>query len=636
MPKEGYCTPNNNNYVFYPGTNIPVTRSYDDRLTKQAEFDDALMDQASWRNSRYDGSKLSAKKINKYSFIDSEINTTDTSSGEYEGKYVQIEGGNYAWGGDTSYQNLPVVNRLTTALYIANTVVGGEENDNYVTLKNHSYVGISQILLVNLIDDSVQLIDKTTFPYQDFHRFITTDFPTGNSCAVKVIEDQNESVPNNLQGIHKVKMNKGYLLKTFTYKHAGESSGSEAEIKAQGHEDVLTENNAMYLYTYDGTVSKYFDNTWLTGSQVTSPTGIIPKRQLRFRYANFSAYEGLANGQGTTFNMRNIGPKFDSSSIHENRFTQQFYSGSYGIIGGSHSSSGVSIYPSDIMLSSSWGRTSKFVAIDCLSFLQENNARTDITQREKTELHVTFFQGTKDFTKGVTESISKEDERSIGTFEVDQNLGNLMIEQGDVCNGGLPVNHELIFKGPQDNRFMPTINAWSESIQSGHMQNVSASSAGATDGCTAVTHSIKADEKLQSGITIDIADNITYYVQGGALGPNGKYGDITSSTPIGGNPYIHYRNGALPKPRYTSDNAYSGSFHYELSFLDKDHTLILNINKNTELPDGIGDKGIIIVPQDSHPQVALNIDYYLQKAGIANTGISIPQNLTNETNQNIT
>ena len=51
--------------LYHPGTNILVTQSFEDRL-KIAEFDDALVDQIAWKNPRYDGSKLKAKKINEY------------------------------------------------------------------------------------------------------------------------------------------------------------------------------------------------------------------------------------------------------------------------------------------------------------------------------------------------------------------------------------------------------------------------------------------------------------------------------------------------------------------------------------------------------------------------------------------
>ena len=68
--------PYNENYIspgslapHHPGNHyglIPVTHSFTERELL-AEFDDALVDQAAWKNSRYNGSKLIAKKINQYS-----------------------------------------------------------------------------------------------------------------------------------------------------------------------------------------------------------------------------------------------------------------------------------------------------------------------------------------------------------------------------------------------------------------------------------------------------------------------------------------------------------------------------------------------------------------------------------------
>ena len=76
-----------------------------------------------------------------------------------------------------------------------------------------------------------------------------------------------------------------------------------------------------------------------------------------------------------------------------------------------------------------------------------------------------------------------------------------------------------------------------------------------------------------------------------------------------------------------SDNFYTGSFNYELSFLDKDHTLILNLDKPSELFDGIGEKGLVIVPQDCLPKIKNNIEFYLEKAGIIENTTNTQQNL---------
>ena len=637
----GYNTPNNTNQTNYPGTSTPVTHSYDERLTKIAEFDDALLDQATWRNSRYDGSKMTSKEINKFTPIhpDFALSTPTTSSGELIGKYtIASSSQTLRWGGDNTYSALPVVNRLITALYISNTVVGGEENDNYVTLKNHSYVGISQIILINLVDDSVQVLDAATTPYNVFHRFITTDFPTGNTAICKVIEDVNESTPNNLSGLHRVRMNKGYLLKTFTYKHAGEVSGSAAEIAAGNHGDVLTSHNTMFLYkgavTGEGSgTTNIISNLYITGSETDESSYLSSSmnNQLRFRYANLLLFEAAVAGSGDEaqkFNMKRFGPKFDSSSIHENKFTRQYYSGSYGLVGnlGNHSMSFTdesNPSPNRILSASSLGHASRFIAINTLGFLASNNADTSLTEQEKTEVHVTFFQGTKDFAPG------KHDERSIGTFEVDQNRAVLDIAEGDICNAGLPTTHEFVFKGPNDNRFIPRTTNHTENLQSAHLQNLSASG---LSGCLNITHSLNISgdgSKLQSGLTLDSITNMRYYVQGGALGPNGRAGIANTGSGA-------YSQTNLSLNRFGPQNSYSGSFHYEISFLDKSHTLILNLDKDLELPDGIGNKGLVIVPQDAHSQVAFNVDFYLNKAGIVNTGVETLQNTTGlDTNPNI-
>ena len=129
---------------FYPKTTTRVTHSFGERLLT-AEFDDALCDQAAWKNSRYDGAKLIAKKVNEYTPTDSNINTTLTSSGDYLGQNVGLGISSSitdeeikVWGGDISYQNLPVLTNKTTALYIANTVIGGMENEKFARIKNHS------------------------------------------------------------------------------------------------------------------------------------------------------------------------------------------------------------------------------------------------------------------------------------------------------------------------------------------------------------------------------------------------------------------------------------------------------------------------------------------------------------------
>ena len=136
-----------------PGTNTSVTKSFDDRLLDVVEFDDALLDQAIWKNPRYEGCKATSKTINKYTPTDKFVDTNSTSSGEYLGQYVKALGRDNeditVWGGDISYGLNPVIQNETTALYIVNTVVGGTEDKQFAQIENHSYLGINKIIIAH-------------------------------------------------------------------------------------------------------------------------------------------------------------------------------------------------------------------------------------------------------------------------------------------------------------------------------------------------------------------------------------------------------------------------------------------------------------------------------------------------------
>ena len=610
---------------FYPKTTTRVTHSFGERLLT-AEFDDALCDQAAWKNSRYDGAKLIAKKVNEYTPTDSNINTTLTSSGDYLGQNVGLGISSSitdeeikVWGGDISYQNLPVLTNKTTALYIANTVIGGMENEKFARIKNHSYVGINKILITDPDNDTVQVIDATTEPFEEFHRFITNDFPTGNRLIMKILEEEaGSAVPNNLKGFHRVRMNKGYLLRAFKYRWAGEYSGS-----AEHDSHVLTHNNSMYLYKGGDVKDNYF-HTGSAGSPVNEYT---LNQALRFRYAvhelfNFSNPGDGSNlgGAGPRFDLRDCGPSFASSSIFPNKFTQAYYSGSFGFI----QDKPTGTTNAELLNSSGVGSASRFMAVDSLNHLKENIESTTLTQQEKTEIHVTFFQGTKDFAP------EHHDERSIGTFEIDQQQGQLSIEQGDACAGGVPTTHELVFKAAGDFRFMPKTGTFTDTIQSAHVQTTASVTQSNSDGCvppgTGITN---IAQHLEPGVNIDRVENFDCYVQGGALGEIGYEAVWSASGFGGGNDY-----GNSQIENMTVDNMYSGSFSYEFSFLDKNHTLIIDCDKETELENGIGNLGLLLIPENLVPDVAFNLNYWLDKAGIIPSVGNNTPNINNNVNPN--
>ena len=61
---------------------------------------------------------------------------------------------------------------------------------------------------------------------------------------------------------------------------------------------------------------------------------------------------------------------------------------------------------------------------------------------------------------------------------------------------------------------------------------------------------------------------------------------------------------------------FSGSFKYELSFLEKDHTIIADLDPMADLKEGVGGNGLVLMPEHTHEMVRINLEYYLEKAGL--------------------
>tara|TARA_R110002153_G_scaffold200908_1_gene354228 strand:+ start:308 stop:991 length:684 start_codon:yes stop_codon:yes gene_type:complete len=100
-------------------------------------------------------------------------------------------------------------------------------------------------------------------------------------------------------------------------------------------------------------------------------------------------------------------------------------------------------------------------------------------------------------------------------------------------------------------------------------------------------------------------------------GTRGFQSTITSS--ISTTRTFHYElfDGQTFEATRTYDCAYFYPFSsHQLSVLRDEPTVIINLNKPSELFDGIGEKGFVIVPENTHQKVRDNLDFYLEKAGL--------------------
>ena len=232
---------------------------------------------------------------------------------------------------------------------------------------------------------------------------------------------------------------------------------------------------------------------------------------------------------------------------------------------------------------------------NCVQHLNDN--------ADTTELHLTLFQGTKDFS-------GRNDELSISTFEVDKNLDpsylNFETNIGPLTKTIGPRSRYLRLKNqPQ---FKPTISTASHSSTNFDNPGNPITTVHETGRDRCIFDTIETDQ-----FRAEILEKQNAFV----FGPGSTNPSLDEDTGF-----------AIPTYGATYDNSpensnnFSGSFSYEISFLDKDHTLIADVDIVPELFDGIGHLGVALIPEHTHDMVKLNLEYYLFKAGLGENEVT--------------
>ena len=651
--------------------NFAIYESFDTR-DYIVEFNDSVLDMHSWKGLRYNGCKTTSKKINQYhdfSVGGEGISHLQIGNNFIVGEYLSLD----PWPGDITYGKTPNVQNRTTALYITSTIVGGtEEEDTYARIKNHSYIKIEKILIINLNDDTVKILDSQTEDFVPYHRFITTDFPTKGKFSLKLLDD---NIQSNVQNEHIVKMNKGWLLKSFEYNaDEGPLPGIDKDKithlnTTSSHADnvLFSITNPLSLYdavsgsiqnsdpsepgsifgfnarlkadnvTGEGLYGCQDDNEPCTGKDSASISAEISAFKEVFSYGPFyfsgsDAYNPNQQGDDTADgNLNHISVnKYNQHAGGNLRFR-------FGVAGNIDDNATTDNIPKQSFYPLYTGDNTRFIdnkftrefikqdndstlgvknfilpTIDAIEFTTQSDGTSNppfhkfikdpainpsITaslfigqciqylnsHSQDTELHLTLFEGTKDFS-------GDNDEMSISTFEVDRNADpgylDFASNVGKLYNSvGPRAKYIKLKNSPQ---FRPSIQP-----------------------------------QTYDRFVYDVIDTTNFQATIEERQNAFVFGPGTPNSYLNGGEGI-FANNAMTQGPYVStyDNSpgnsgnFSGSFQYQLSFLDKDHTLIANLDKNVELTDGIGAKGAVLIPEHSHPSVKMNLFYYLNKAGL--------------------
>ena len=316
--------------------------------------------------------------------------------------------------------------------------------------------------------------------FEEFHRYITGDFPTGGRFSVRFIDDY---ISGNPKPKYTVKMNKGWLLKSMRYaSKAGPLPGMTQDNVARietseggstrtmenvitnplslydaikgmivpGHDDEagvlgVDFNSAMYQFgyndlpqralnttAYSSSISYYQyptidplgspiygstilsdgTNTSASSSGTNSTYGQNKNGELRFRYGTIDRIDDATH---YVFQPLYVG---DNTTFYDNKFTRNFVDPTNDPKLGLREFNFPFIedieYATDKDFSDwVWDKeinpssTASVFIGQCVHYLNSHSLDT--------ELHLTLFEGTKDFS-GIN------DELSISTFEVDKNL----------------------------------------------------------------------------------------------------------------------------------------------------------------------------------------------------------------------
>ena len=173
---------------------------------RDIEFDDELLDTTVYKRSRYDGSRLTGAKINEYTE------------------------------GDITYGLNPVAEQKSTCIYFGKTLIGadGTEDTNLTKIKNHSYISIEEIYIIDKNNDNITSIDLKNEKFDGINGYVAKDFKNGSSFKIEILDDK---INHKLKDNYKAKFNQGYFYKILEHKGINETGNISGEGIQVGYID---------------------------------------------------------------------------------------------------------------------------------------------------------------------------------------------------------------------------------------------------------------------------------------------------------------------------------------------------------------------------------------------------------------
>ncbi len=141
--------------------------------------------------------------------------------------------------------------------------------------------------------------------------------------------------------------------------------------------------------------------------------------------------------------------------------------------------------------------------------------------------------------------------------------------------------------------------------------------------------------KSTGKITRNLAELSTAEIVSQTTNQNNKKLGLSTKFPLQQN-YIAREHGSQEAHNHFATPGLFISGSYLISKMNDDNpSLLVELNKTQQLPNGLGDKEFIVIPDNLHPFIKDNIEYFLTRAGINVSGDSSQYVVLDETNRNL-
>ena len=537
------------------------------------------------------------------------------------------------WGGDILGPKRDdfnfVVGTKKTVIPLGTTLTSAEDEDyRLVRFDGHSYVVINRFLVVNKDLDNVRVIQAEEFHTSSLMPVLSQICEEGSKINIKLLD---KNIPSNLKSSgYYVKSNLGTFRKIYGYEpprvrlpDGGYQTSSFFGPKSsdgvavgfssvnKGEATAFTRIEGSYAATVAGqrhTFNVFSYGQTLTGSANTSSA--VPAIADASNANSFPSMFFRTTIDGG-YNHEQSGSLTDmySSSFHVPRdprgrvlVIDEIRNVGYPWLASTHFTS----------IISASGGTSKYSG----SFKVENLGDTGNT----INVYSTGFEGVSQprnplrtfINTKLIPDIASGSNRYFITME-SGNFGIKSRKLESICTGELRIAGHARFFDELEHRTIQEVT-WRSAGADGITDNETVNIDGHSDP-------FGYDFELTLGLTprgIPSSLNLSqsfHSVDTGWSSPHGAVAVYNGQQDFDGTGLgtLHGYVGGKLSISASFAYPYSG---YQLSVLREDPTLIIDLNKDIDLPQGIGTKGFAIMPKDIDPEILSNIEYYFEKAGL--------------------